>query len=298
MTDHGSRITPSKRLIVTADDVGLHRGMTDGAIRAHEAGIVTACSVVANGAAFRHAVERLRDYPNLSIGIHLALVEERPLAADVESLVGVSGILHGSYYEFIPRYFARRIRIDEVEREFRAQIESVLAAGLTIGHANGHQHLHLLPRIFTLVQRLAGEYRIPYVRIVDERKHGRGLRETSVAVLSRLGRAARARSSVGTNDRTIGVTAAGRIASAADLVALLDDVEGLTELVCHPGLDESELRDAYDWGYAWEAETRALCDPALRDAIAARNINLTVPSPRDSGERGTTDNGGEESNVE
>jgi len=42
-----------KRLIVTADDVGLHRGMTDGALQAHETGIVTACSVVANGAAVR-----------------------------------------------------------------------------------------------------------------------------------------------------------------------------------------------------------------------------------------------------
>jgi predicted glycoside hydrolase/deacetylase ChbG (UPF0249 family) len=281
MTDNGSRMTASKRLIVTADDVGLHRGMTDGALHAHDSGIVTACSVVANGTAFHHAVERLRDYPKLSVGIHLALVEERPLAADVDSLIGASGIFHGSYYEFIPRYFARRIRIDEVEREFRAQIESVLAAGITLQHVNGHQHLHLLPRIFTLVQRLAEEYRIPYVRIVDERKRGHGLRETSVAVLSRLGRAARARSRIGTNDRTIGVTNAGRVATSADLIALLDDVDGLTELVVHPGLGDPELRDAYDWGYAWEAETTALCDPALREAIAARGIELaTPPLPR------------------
>ncbi|HEX7138820.1 MAG TPA: ChbG/HpnK family deacetylase [Vicinamibacterales bacterium] len=269
-------MTASNRLIVTADDVGLHRGMTDGALQAHESGIVTACSVVANGAAFRHAVERLQDYPKLSVGIHLALVEERPVAADVESLVGASGILHGSYYDFIPRYFARRIRIDEVEREFRAQIETVLAAGITIEHANGHQHLHLLPRIFSLVQRLAEEYRIPYIRIVDEKKHGRGFRDMSVAILSRLGRAARARSRVRTNDRTIGVTGAGHC-SAPDLIALLDDVEGTTELVCHPGLTESELHEAYDWGYEWESETAALCDPTLREAITARGIELTTP---------------------
>ena len=265
-----------KSLIVTADDVGLHRGMTDGALQAHESGIVTACSVVANGAAFNHAVERLRDHPNLSVGVHLALVEERPVAADVESLVGASGILHGSYYDFIPRYFARRIRIDEVEREFRAQIEAILGAGITLQHVNGHQHLHLLPRIFSVVQRLAEEYRIPYVRIVDEKKHGRGLRDMSVAVLSRLGRAARARSRLRTNDRTIGVTHAGHV-STASVIALLDDVDGVTELVCHPGIAEGELHEAYDWGYEWESETRALCDPALREAIAARGIELTTP---------------------
>ncbi len=265
-----------KRLIVTADDVGLHRGMTDGAIQAHESGIVTACSVVANGAAFNHAVERLRDYPKLSVGIHLALVEERPVAADVESLLGAGGLLHGGYYDFVPRYFARRVRIDEVEREFRAQIEAVLAAGITLRHANGHQHLHLLPRVFSVVQRLAEEYRIPYVRIVDEKKRGRGLRDMSVAILSRLGRAARARSRVRTNDRTIGVTPAGHVSTAA-LIALLDDVDGVTELVCHPGVAESELHQAYDWGYEWEAETRALCDPALREAIASRGIELVTP---------------------
>src|SRR3954462_12100516 len=68
-----------RRLIVTADDVGLDRGMTEGAIRAHRQGIVTACSVVANGLAFDDAIARLRDVPWLEVGVHLALVEERSL---------------------------------------------------------------------------------------------------------------------------------------------------------------------------------------------------------------------------
>ena len=74
-----SRPAKPKRLIVTADDVGLHRGMTEGAIRAHREGIVTACSVVANGVAFDDAVARLRDVPALEVGVHLTLVEERSL---------------------------------------------------------------------------------------------------------------------------------------------------------------------------------------------------------------------------
>src|SRR5437763_14841625 len=102
-----------RQLIVTADDVGLHRGMTDGAIRSHVDGIVTACSVVANGAAFEHAVERLRDVPQLEVGVHLALVEERPLASHVPSLVGANGLFHESYTAFGPRYAARMIRMAE-----------------------------------------------------------------------------------------------------------------------------------------------------------------------------------------
>src|SRR5688572_6954398 len=127
-----------RRLIVTADDVGLHPGMTEGAIRAHREGIVTACSVVASGAAFDDAVARLRDVPALEVGVHLALVEER-------SLTGLP--MPRKFTTFVPLYVLRAISISAIERELRAQIERVLTSGLRVTHLNGHQHLHMLPRI-------------------------------------------------------------------------------------------------------------------------------------------------------
>jgi len=248
-----------KRLIVTADDAGLHRGMTDGAIRAHRDGIVTACSIVANGAAFEDAIERLRDVPSLEAGVHLTLVEERPLTAMR---------FPRKYTSFVPLYLARRISIGAIERELRAQIEKVLATGLRVTHLNGHQHLHMLPRIFALAARLAQEYRIGYVRIVDEKT-----RRLSIAVLSDLGR--RARTPGLTNDRTIGVTGAGHL---RDVIPLLDDVaEGVTELVTHPGV---AVRGYDHWTYEWDDETRALCDPRLRGELAKRGIELTSPARR------------------
>lgn len=248
----------ARTLIVTADDVGLHPGMTTGAIRAHREGIVTACSVVANGIAFDDAVSRLRDVPTLEVGVHLTLVEERPLT---------SIRFPKKYTSFVPLYLARVIALAAIERELRAQIERVLASGLRVTHLNGHQHLHLLPRIFAVVRRLASEYRISYVRIVDD--HGGAARPLSMRALSALGR--RARLAGLTNDRTIGVAIAGHL---DDVTPLLDHVEGLTELVTHPGLDVT----GYGWGYDWNGETRALCDPRLRDELERRGIRLTVPS--------------------
>jgi predicted glycoside hydrolase/deacetylase ChbG (UPF0249 family) len=248
---------PRRRLIVTADDVGLHPGMTEGAIRGHLQGIVTACSVVANGNAFDDAVARLRDTPSLEVGVHLALVEER-------SLTGLR--MPKKFTTFVPQYAIRAIGIAAIERELRAQIERVLAAGLRVTHLNGHQHLHLLPRVFAIVTRLARELAIPYVRIVDD--HGGSARALSMSILSRLGR--RARGPL-TNDRTIGVSVAGHL---DDITPLLDHVEGVTELVTHPGVNVT----GYDWGYAWDAETRALCAPHLRDELARRDIELVGPS--------------------
>ena len=249
-----------RRLIATVDDVGLHPGMTEGAIRAHREGIVTACSVVANGRAFDDAVKRLRDVPSLDVGVHLTLVEE-------QSLTGMR--FPRKYPSFVPLYLARVISLGDVERELRAQIERVVDSGLRVTHLNGHQHLHLLPRVFGVVAKLAREFEIGYVRIVNEAPRGPTLgRRLAISGLSVLGRRARASF---TNERTIGVAEAGHL---FDVVPLLDSVEGLTELVTHPGVGVA----GYEWGYDWDAETRALCDGRLRAELDARGIELTSPS--------------------
>jgi predicted glycoside hydrolase/deacetylase ChbG (UPF0249 family) len=246
------------KLIVTADDVGLDRAMTEGAIRAHRDGVVTACSIVANGLDFDDAVVRLRELPRLEVGIHLALVEERSLTT-------------GS---LMPRNYVRFLlsrRHPDPEREMRAQIEKVLATGLNVTHVNGHQHLHMWPSLFRIVERLAKEHHIPYVRRIDDRGGRAGkLRRASIAALNRLGRRARGR-----NDRTIGVAEAGHL-TAERIIELLDHVDGITELVTHPGVGVP--RFYAHWGYDWDGETAALCDPRVRAAIHERHIKLVAPS--------------------
>ena len=248
-----------KRLIVTADDVGLDRGMTEGAIRAHRDGIVTACSIVANGRAFGDAVARLRDEPSLEAGVHLTLVEE-------ESLTGIA--LPPSWRSFVPAYVRGRIKLPQIIDEFRAQIDKVFASGLRVTHLNSHQHLHALREIYAVVLQLADEYGIGYVRRIDDYGgHAGPVRRFAVSTLSRISRKA-----PGKNDRTIGVLNAGHL---TDIKPLLPFVEGLTELVTHPGIGV----DAYPhWHYEWDAETRALCEPDLKAEIARRWIELVRPS--------------------
>jgi predicted glycoside hydrolase/deacetylase ChbG (UPF0249 family) len=270
-----------RALVVTADDVGLHAGMTLGALQAHDRGLVTAVSVVANGAALEPALERLRDRPGLDVGVHLTLVGERPLSppATVPTLLGRGGAFLPHVRDFALRYVLGGIAAAEVEAELRRQIERLLKAGLTLVHLNSHQHLHVLPRVFAVVLRLAEEYRIPFVRIPREPAAGRRVsrRSIEIAVLNGVGRRARRRlpETVRTTDRTVGVMDAGRL-TPERLAAVLSEVgEGVSELVCHPGLGDRELAAAYPWGYGWEAETAALCDPRLPDVLRARGITLT-----------------------
>lgn len=270
------------RLIVTADDAGLHEGMTAGAIKAHREGIVTACSLVANGRAIEDAIDRLSSISSMAAGVHLTLVEERPLSppAQVASLTGPDGRFVANYRRFAMRYAAGRVRLSEVERELRGQIEMLLARGLTLTHLNGHQHLHVLPKIFEIVVRLAGEYRIGYIRTPSDAVHAVSPRTAAVRLLGHFGRRARQRLEreplLATASRTIGVSDAGHH-SLDSLIRLLDDVEGTTELVCHPGVGDDSISAAYGWGYEWDRETESLCDPGLREEIARRGIELVKP---------------------
>jgi predicted glycoside hydrolase/deacetylase ChbG (UPF0249 family) len=271
-----------RTLVVTADDVGLHPGMTRGAVKAHDEGIVTACSVVANGRAFEPAVEILRDRPGLDAGVHLTLVGERPLSppARVRSLVDRSGAFLRGFRAFTQRYLLGGIAAAEVEEELRRQIERLLAAGLAIVHANGHQHLHVLPRVFEIVLRLAEEYRIAFVRIPAEPAAVRRLspRSLQIGILNGIGRTARRRlkenGSLRSTDRTAGLLDAGRL-TVEKLSRILKDVEGTTELVCHPGVGDKALAAEYDWDYGWDRETAALCDARIKEELQKRGIALT-----------------------
>jgi len=267
------------RLIVTADDLGLHRGMNLGAIEAHEKGIVTACSVVANGIELDHAVELLRTRSSFDVGAHLCFVEERPLLPleRVTSLVGADGRFHRNFKAFYLRYQLGRIDMSQLREELRTQIEMLLSKGLNLVHLNGHQHLHLLPKIFEITQSLAEEFRIGWVRIANEQTRGSLLRRASISALNFYAKDARLNARARHADRTIGISEAGHL-DEAKLLDLFKELEGTTELVVHPGRDDAALSAAYDWNYEWDAETNALCAPKVRQALEDAGVELTAIS--------------------
>ena len=68
-----------KRLIVTADDFGASLAVNEAVEQAHREGILTAASLMVAGDAAADAVARARAMPSLGVGLHLVLVEGRPV---------------------------------------------------------------------------------------------------------------------------------------------------------------------------------------------------------------------------
>ena len=82
------------RLIVNADDFGLHQAVNEGIIKGHKEGIIKSTSLLANGDSFDEAVAMAKENPRLGIGVHTALVGGlKPLsgADKVPSLVDEHG---------------------------------------------------------------------------------------------------------------------------------------------------------------------------------------------------------------
>ena len=128
-------------------------------------GFLTSASICANGKAFNAAInEVIPECPNLGIGVHLNIIEGRPLlkSEDVPMLVNKSGKFKNGYLNFILLSHNKNF-MKQVEKEFRAQIEKVMNY-TKVDHIDSHVHVHAIPAIFDLTCKLAKEYGIPQIR--------------------------------------------------------------------------------------------------------------------------------------
>src|SRR4051794_14595620 len=144
------------KLIVNADDLGLCEAVNEGIVQAHQNGIVTSASIMANGSAFDHAIRLCKLVPSLDLGVHLTLVEEEPLrqASTIPSLIDGGGRIHPDATIFAKKYVSGAIRLSEVWSELDAQIQKVVSRGVSVSHLDSHQHVHALPQILRIVREL------------------------------------------------------------------------------------------------------------------------------------------------
>ena len=274
-----------RRLIVNADDFGLHAAVNRGILAAHTEGIVSSTSLMAGGAALDDAVRIAKQCPQLGVGVHLTLVGARPVlpVAEVSSLLDEAGDFYGSYPLFIKRFLRGKIRLAEVERELAAQIDRVRMAGIQPSHLDSHQHLHVLPGIGGIVLDLARRFSIRAIRIPAEpvafigatpatvgRLAGRG----GLTMLANLFRQHAAAAGIRTSDHFFGMLAGGQLTEPALLAILRRLPPGDSELMTHPGFADESLADAFRWDYQWDAERQALTAPAVRALLAERQIRL------------------------
>lgn len=274
-----------KRLIVTGDDFGLCVPVNEAIEEAHRRGALTTASLMVGAGAAADAVERARRLPSLRVGLHLVLVEGRPVLPpeEVPDLVDERGELSarlvsaGFRFFFLPR--VRR----QMEAEMRAQFQAFRATGLGLDHANAHNHMHLHPTLLGLMVKVGREFGLRAVRLPREpplrsgRAAGRGLLPRLLSslflapLLAHLRRRLR-RAGLKSNDFLFGMHDSGRM-EAVLVARLLDRLpEGVTEIYFHPATRRAPEIDRHMADYRHEAELDALTSLAVWEKLEPADV--------------------------
>ena len=251
------------RLIVKGDDMAAGHGINVATIDAYKRGVLTTTNVIVPGPWFPEAVRLLKENPGLDVGVHLALTSEwenvkwRPLT-HAPSIVDPDGY----FFPIVqPRSgFAAGTsikesgwKIDEIERELRAQLDMakrhIPQATYTWNHMG---FTSLAPEVLSVVARLSKEY---------------GLVVPSDLGVQWLGRVYESKDS--------GATKADKLAAKLETLG-----PGLWEHIDHAATDDPEMQAFGHLGYEWVAADRsavlgAWTSPKVREVITRRGIKLT-----------------------
>jgi predicted glycoside hydrolase/deacetylase ChbG (UPF0249 family) len=262
--------------VVNADDFGFTRDVNAGIVEAHRGGVLTAASIMANGAAFEDAVTLALENPGLDIGCHLVLTQGESVARPGTRLPATLGaLLRALGLGRVPVY-----------DELAAQVVRILAAGLRPSHLDTHKHTHVLPTVLAAVARISQEFGIPWVRRPFDfpMRAGSAATPPSVWITSRLLGIPRKRFDAvlaahgcRTTDHFAGFRLTGRLRTA-ELGALIGQLPaGTVEFMCHPGHCGAELRAAATrLKESREAELRALTAVETREALDRAGVRLAT----------------------
>ncbi len=243
-----------KKLIINADDFGLDDETVDWTIKGFEAGKITSATIMAGMPATKRAVEYAKAHPQFSFGVHLCLVDEKPLS-DPKTIPSMMDPKTGKLWltrQFIIRNFLRLVKVEDIKREMMTQINALRDMGLKISHLDGHGHNHRLPQSMKALLEVRKELggNIPVRRCQDMYVSKPGLlsRVINGPMHKRLVKAG-----VPMTDHFL--MAAGHTTDEkwfSKAVANLPD--GVTEIGIHPGMTEDwrriDCKDCLEYDFA------------------------------------------------
>ena len=242
------------KVIFNADDFGYSKGVNLGILEAYKSGAVRSTTIMAGMPGFEHAVGLALENPGLKIGVHLTLSTGKSVGGVYKTLTDGDGNFL-KLAEVERRAKMGETDLKEVESEYEAQIQKVLAAGLNPDHFDSHHHTHNLPGIVTVFLKLAKKYGVK-VRIYDK-----GLLAGEFADVKTTG---------AFND-----TFFGEATTPDDLRGILSSCsEDSIEVMCHPAYVDNFLYNSSSYSIKRAYELDVLTSPEIMGYIAEHGIKL------------------------
>ncbi|HMP32455.1 MAG TPA: ChbG/HpnK family deacetylase, partial [Saprospiraceae bacterium] len=248
------------RLIVRGDDLGAAHAINTAIMDVAKNGIQTSIEVMVPTPWFPEAVQLLKNNTHLDVGVHLTITSEwdnvkyRPVTP-AKSITNDDGY----FYPFIfpnKDYPGQSIMengydLQEIEEEFRSQIEIAKRHILNLSHLTCHMGCTRFdPKVKEIADRLAQEYGLHI-----------NLEDYQVKNISYIGNK---------------YTPKEKIKALKAMIASLQPGETYL-FVDHPGTYDQEMKGMYHKGYEEVAfdragVTKAWKDPSVKKLITKRGI--------------------------
>ncbi len=277
-----------RRLIINADDFGLSSGVNRAVECAWQTGILTQTSLMPGGEAFDEAVEIARKNPGLQVGLHLTLVQGRPVLAPekIPGLVGTDGCFPDNpVLVGMKLFFDPTVRL-QLRNEIEAQILKIKATGIPLSHIDGHLNIQMHPTVFSILAGLMARYDITSFRTTKERLFqnlrldrsrliGKSVERFIFGTLAHYAESAVSNQEITTAVEVKGVLNSGQMTENYLLSAIENLQQGTSEIYFHPGcLPDAEISRRMP-DYRHEEELAALISPRVRERLQQLAITLT-----------------------
>lgn len=268
--------------MITADDFGLAPEVNEAVEIACRDGILTAASLMVSGPAAADAVARAQQLARLRVGLHLVLVDGRPVLPPqrLPDLVDASGRFRTGMAALGCAIAARPSVRRQVAAEIEAQFAAFRATGLRLDHVNAHKHFHLHPAIARATITIGARYGLAGLRVPTEPRSVLAAVEPQVRTNSAwmtapwarlLARTAR-RCGLQAPDAVFGLAWSGAM-TASRLTGLMHHLPpGRTEIYLHPATRDDFIGHAP--GYGYREELAALTAPSTIAAARREGLDL------------------------
>ena len=262
----------AKLLILHADDIGVAHSENAASFDALDKGVVNSGSIMMPTPWVTEVAAYAKAHPNADLGLHRTLNSEwntyrwGGLAPrdQTSSLHDPDGTFPRE-----PDVMAKRAKLDEVEKELRAQIDRAYAIGIKPTHVDSHMGaLYATPDLFRTYAKVARSYKLPFLHFIG------GADPAIVKTLQPSDIVA---------DAVIMRLQKGSIEEWRKfyLDAIRDMKPGLTVILVHLGYDDAELRavtTGWDsWGADWrQRDYDVLTSAEFRQALKDNKVVMVT----------------------
>lgn len=154
-----------RKLIINADDLGMSDEQNRQILECINLGVISSSTLMANGPCFEEGVRIAKHNPQISIGVHLNIIEFAPLTnVNVfrkHGMLDEKGLFIEGAAFLVPMDEDLKQAIFE---EWDAQISRIENAGIVPSHCDSHEHIHTRIELEDVLCRLLDKHHIRRVR--------------------------------------------------------------------------------------------------------------------------------------